>query len=287
MQQDALAGARPTSPEPEALAELDDAAVRTADAVLLRGVSLRIRAGEHWAVLGPNGAGKTTLLSLLAGRRQPSSGRVHLLGHEMGRVDVRTLWPRLAIVGHTVSDRVPPHTRAVDVVRTGNTGALSPWWQGAERDTLEPALELLRRLGCEALADRPLGSCSQGERQRILIARALAGQPDLLLLDEPAAGLDMPGREALLASLEHAAAPTNAEPRALAATSVLVTHHLEEIPTTTTHAVLLSGGRVVAAGALDAVLTPELLRECFGLPVQVRRVDGRWSARAEPGWLHS
>ena len=166
------------------------------------------------------------------------------------------------------------------------TGSLSPWWEAPEAGADATARALLARLGCDGVADRPIDSCSEGERQRVLIARALAGQPDLLLLDEPAAGLDMPGREALLAALEHAAAATDGEPRALAATSVLVTHHLEEIPATTTHALLLADGRSVAAGVLDEVLTPARLRECFGLPVQVDHHSGRWSARAEPGWLH-
>jgi iron complex transport system ATP-binding protein len=287
MEHGPTADARAERPGTMPLVELDRAAVHTPDATLLHPLSWRVQAGEHWVVLGPNGAGKTTLLSLLAARRHPSSGRVRLLGHELGRVDVRALWPRLALVGHAVSDRVPPRARAVDVVRTGATGALSPWWDAAKPGTVEPARELLRRLGCGGLAERPLESCSQGERQRVLIARALAGQPDLLLLDEPAAGLDMPGREALLASLEHAAARATGEPRALAATSVLVTHHLEEIPATTTHALLLNDGHAVAAGPLDDVLSATHLGECFGLPVHVRRDDGRWSARAEPGWLHA
>lgn len=268
------------------VAELEDATVRTPDATLLDRLSWRVRAGEHWVVLGPNGAGKTTLLSLLAARRQPSAGRVCLLGHELGRVDIRTLWPRLALVGHTVADRIPPRTLAVDVVRTGASGALSPWWDGSRPETAEVARELLRRLGCGAVADRPLESCSQGERQRVLIARALAAAPDLLLLDEPAAGLDMPGREALLAALEHASGNAAGDAAALAATSVIVTHHVEEIPATTTHALLLHDGRSVGAGPIDDMLTAEGLHACFGLPVQVRRDDGRWFARAAPGWSH-
>jgi iron complex transport system ATP-binding protein len=270
---------------PAVVVELDGATVRTPDATLLQPLSWRVRAGEHWVVLGPNGAGKTTLLSLLAARRQPSAGRVRLLGEEMGRVDVRTLWPRLGLVGHTVADRVPPRARAVDVVRTGPTGSLTPWWDKPDADAEATARALLARLGCGGLADRGLDTCSQGERQRVLLARALAGRPELLLLDEPAAGLDMPGREALLGALAHAA--LDGPEGALAATSVLVTHHLEEVPATTTHGLLLAGGRRVAAGPVGEVLRAERLGACFGLPVTVERHAGRWSARADPGWSPS
>ncbi|HEX4778529.1 MAG TPA: ATP-binding cassette domain-containing protein, partial [Acidimicrobiia bacterium] len=163
----------------DALVALDGASVRTPDATLLAPLTWCVREREHWVVLGPNGAGKTTLLSLLAARRHPSSGTVHLLGHELGHVDVRSLWPQLALVGHTVADRVPPRARAVDVVRTGTSGALSPWWERADRDAEDGARALLDRLGCADLADRTLDTCSQGERQRVLLARALAGRPRL------------------------------------------------------------------------------------------------------------
>jgi len=270
---------------PAALVELEGASVRTPDATLLAPLTWCVHEREHWVVLGPNGAGKTTLLSLLAARRHPSAGRVRLLGHELGHVDVRSLWPELALVGHTVADRVPPRARAVDVVRTGASGALSPWWERADRDAEDGARALLDRLGCADLADRTLDTCSQGERQRVLLARALAGRPRVLLLDEPAAGLDMPGREALLAALESAAGDDGTGDRgALQATSVLVTHHLEEVPTTTTHALLLAHGRAVAAGPVDTVLTARSLEQCFGLPVSVERHDGRWFARAAPDW---
>ncbi|HEY7135263.1 MAG TPA: ATP-binding cassette domain-containing protein [Acidimicrobiia bacterium] len=264
------------------VAQLEGAAVRTPDATLLAPLSWRVRAGEHWVVLGPNGAGKTTLLSLLAARRQPSAGRVRLLGEELGRVDVRTLWPRLGLVGHTIADRVPPRARAVDVVRTGPTGSLTPWWDKPDREAEATARALLARLGCGALADRTLETCSQGERQRVLLARALTARPELLLLDEPAAGLDMPGREALLGALAHAAA--GGPDGALSATSVLVTHHLEEIPASTTHGLLLTRGALVAAGPLTDVLRPAPLEDCFGLPVRVERHAGRWFARADPAW---
>jgi iron complex transport system ATP-binding protein len=292
--------ARPDDDERDVVVDLDGATVRTPDATLLAPLTWRVRRGEHWAVLGPNGAGKTTLLSLLAARRQPSAGRVRLLGQELGRVDVRALWPRLALVGHTVADRVPPRARALDVVRTGTTGSLTPWWDAADPAAERAARRLLERLGCGPLATRTLDTCSQGERQRVLLARALAGRPALLLLDEPAAGLDMPGREALLAALEHAAtgdahdtrdASTRDEPASdpdvLTTTSVLVTHHLEEIPATTTHVLLLTAGRAVAAGALERVLVAELLGACFGLPVTVERHAGRWFAHAQPRWSRS
>ena len=147
------------------LVDLDAASVRTADATLLQPLSWRVRTGEHWVVLGPNGAGKTTLLSILAARRHPSAGRVTLLGHELGRVDVRTLWPRIALVSTTVSERVPARARAVDVVRTGFTGALSPWWGPPRPGAEQPAYELLYRL-----------QAGEGPAMRLVIKRTSAAR---------------------------------------------------------------------------------------------------------------
>lgn len=241
---------------------------------ILGPVSLRVRRGERWAILGPNGSGKTTLLSLLGALRQPSRGRVTVLGEELGRVDVRELRARIGHLGHAVSDAMPRGLRAEEVVLTGKRSTLVPWLQGFDDRDRAEAAELLELVGCAGLARRPWERCSQGERQRILLARALFGRPELLLLDEPAAGLDLPGRELLVSAID------GAGPRAR--TSVLATHHLEDLPPSTTHAALLRGGEVVAAGRVEEVLTDAALGACFGIPVRVQRVGGRWSARAAP-----
>ncbi len=254
---------------------IEDAEVRIDGRRVLGPVSLRVRRGERWALLGPNGSGKTTLLSLAGALRPPSRGRVRVLGAELGRTDVRDLRARIGHLGHAVSDALPRGLRADEVVLTGKRSTLVPWLQGFdERDRAE-ARALLELVGCADLAARTWERCSQGERQRVLLARALFGRPELLLLDEPAAGLDLPGRELLVGAIDGAG-------RARAATSLLATHHLEDLPPSTTHAALLRDGALVAAGPVEEVLTDALLAACFGIAVRVSRAEGRWNARAGP-----
>jgi iron complex transport system ATP-binding protein len=250
---------------------LRDAEVRIGGRTILERLSLAIGPGERWAVLGPNGSGKTTLLRLAGALRQPSAGTVEVLGERLGRTDVRALRARIGSVGHAVADELPPGITAGDAVLTGKRSTLVTWLQTFDDDDRGRAAELLERVGCAHLAGQPFGRCSQGERQRVLLARALFGRPELLLLDEPAAGLDLPGREDLLHALA-TADDLGSRP------SVLVTHHLEEIPPTTTHAALLREGRLVAAGPADEVLRDEPVGACFGLPVTVSRNGSRWSA---------
>jgi iron complex transport system ATP-binding protein len=252
----------------------DGAAVRVHGNLILGPIDLTIRAGEHWVVLGPNGSGKTTLLSLAGGWRQPSAGVVRILGEELGRVDVRHLRPMIGHVSHAVADRMRPALAVEDVVLTGKASVLETWWQDLTDADRARARASLEEVGCLGLADRPLGSCSSGERQRVLIARALFGAHPLLLFDEPAAGLDLPARERLLAAMTSAAAGPDAP------TTVLATHHLEEIPATVTHATLLTAGRLIDRGPVEAVLTESALSRCYGLDVVVERRDGRWWARA-------
>ncbi len=247
------------------------AEVRIAGRCVLGPVTLAIRAGERWAVLGPNGSGKTTMLRLAGAIRQPSAGRVVVLGAELGRVDVRAVRERIAFVGHAVADRLPPGLRVSEVVLTGKRATLVPWLQEYDEGDRVRADELLARLGCSHLNGQSLSACSQGERQRVLLARALFGRPELVLLDEPAAGLDLPGREALVAAMEAAGDLADVP-------TILVTHHLEELPTTITHVALLRDGLVLAEGAAADVLTGELASACFGLALSIRRDDGRWTA---------
>ena len=245
---------------------------------ILTDVSWTVRAGEQWAVLGPNGAGKSTLLDIAAGVRHPSRGVVRILGETVGRVDLRDLREQIGHVDVKTEEAFSPRRTALEVVLTGVTGTIQVLEErigGAER---ELAVNLLARFGCAAVAGHAFATCSQGERRRVLLARALMRRPPLLLLDEPADGLDLPGREALLAAVESLGADLPAP------AVITVTHHLEELPATTTHALLLSGGRVVACGAAPAVLAEEPLSACFGVPVTVTRAGGRWSARATPRW---
>jgi iron complex transport system ATP-binding protein len=250
-----------------------DAEVRIGGRRVLGPLTLSIASGERWAVLGPNGSGKTTLLRLAGAIRRPSAGRVVVLGAEMGRVDLRALRARISFVGHAVADRIPAGLAVADVVLTGKRSTLVPWLQAYHEDDRRHADELLRRLGCGHLDGQALESCSQGERQRVLLARALFGEPELLLLDEPAAGLDLPGRETLVRAME-AAGDLATVP------TILVTHHLEELPATITHAALLRGGAVLAAGPVDRVMTDDAVSACFGLALSVGRAGDRWSAIA-------
>ncbi len=239
--------------------------------LLLDQVSVAIRAGEHWAVLGPNGAGKSTLLQIMATYAYPSRGNVDVLGYRLGRVDVFALRPRIGLV--SVHHRVDPQRTVREVVLTGITGTIQlvPRRETSAAEVSRVAT-LTELMGLAGRSDAPWQVLSQGERSRALIARALMAQPRLLLLDEPAAGLDVAGREQLLASLD------DLRLRQPGLATVLVTHHLEELPASTTHALLLRGGRVLAAGAIGDVLTTELATACFGHPVAVSRLAGRWAA---------
>jgi iron complex transport system ATP-binding protein len=253
---------------------LRGADVRVAGVTILGPIDLCVRTGEHWVFLGPNGSGKTTLLSLAGAWRQPSAGDVRVLGAELGRADVRDLRTRIGHVSHAVADRLRPAMTVLDVVLSGKASVLETWWQDLGPDDRRRALHLLEEMGCGELADRPLGTCSSGERQRVLIARASFGEHRLLLFDEPAAGLDLPARERLLEAM------TAVARRPGGPTTLLATHHLEEVPPVITHAALLRSGRIVASGPVEDVLADEPLARCFGIDVVVERRDGRWWARA-------
>ncbi|MCO6009467.1 ATP-binding cassette domain-containing protein [Actinoallomurus purpureus] len=239
---------------------------------LLDDVSLTVHEGEHWALLGANGAGKSTLLSLVGAYQHPTSGGVEILGHRLGRVDVREV---RAWIGHVNPHHPLRSARTVhEVVLTGVTGSIElvPHWKPAPED-LDRADEMIDLLGLGARRDARWPTLSHGERGRTLIARALMPRPRVLLLDEPATGLDVAAREQLLTSIDEL---RRAQP---SLTSVLVTHHLEELPASTTHAILLRQGRVLASGPADDVLTTELISACFDHPITIDRSGGRWTAR--------
>ncbi|WP_459805398.1 ABC transporter ATP-binding protein [Herbidospora sp. RD11066] len=258
--------------------ELHGVSVRAVGRALVSDVDLTVRRGEHWVVLGPNGAGKTTMLSVAAAVRHPTSGTAHVLGSQLGKVDLRELRRRIGLVA--ASQRLVDESlleeegaTARTVVLTGHSGTSAPLWDQYGPAERAKADSLLADLGCKDLADRLFVVCSQGERARIRVARALMADPEILLLDEPFAGLDLPAREDLIEALEDLAA----RPGDL--TTVLVTHHLEEVPATTTHALLMRDARVLVGGPVDETLTGDHLSECFGRPLRIDRHDGRYYAR--------
>ncbi len=242
---------------------------------ILHGIDWEVAPGERWAVLGPNGAGKTTIFQLASGYLHPTRGTVDILGRRLGRVDIRRLREHIGLVSAAITKMLLPEISAVDVVMTARHGALEPWWHHYDRDERTEAYRLLADAGFAEIAERPWGVLSEGERQQVLLARSLMARPALLLLDEPAAGLDVGGRERLVARLGGLAV----DPTAPAI--VMITHHVEEIPAGFTHVLLVAAGRVVAAGEISATLDGPHLSETFGLALRVDHADGRWTCRAQ------
>jgi iron complex transport system ATP-binding protein len=253
---------------------LTGVAVERPPATLLTDIDWTVGAGERWVVLGPNGSGKTTLLRVASLYLHPSAGTVEVLGHRLGRVDVRRLRTRIGLVSPAFADLLRADIAVVDAVMSAREAALETWWHSYGAADRAVALDLLARTGAADLADRAFGTLSSGERQRVLLARSLWGDPGLVLLDEPTAGLDLGAREDLVSRLAHLADDRTTPP------TVLVTHHVEEIPPGFTHALLLRCGRVLAAGALDDVLTAGALSELFDLPLHLDRRGDRYAARA-------
>jgi len=252
---------------------LEGVTVRWAGAPILAGIDWTVRAGERWVVVGPNGSGKSTLVGVAATTLFPSAGIVRVLGEALGAVDARALRGRIGTSSALLVARLEPAQAARDVVLTGRSGALAPWWDRFSDAERERADDLLDGLGVGSLAGRTFGTLSTGERQRVLLARTLMPDPDLVLVDEPAAGLDLRAREELVDALAHmAAAP---RPAAI----VLVTHHLEEVPPGFGHALVLAGGRALAGGRIDEALTGAALTAAYGIPLRVARDAGRWTAR--------
>jgi iron complex transport system ATP-binding protein len=263
-------------PEREPVLELTDVTYRRDGNEIIRGVSFTVRAGEHWALLGPNGAGKSTVLGFCGAVTHPSSGTVRVLGEQLGRVELQALRRSIGHVNPRHPLRSPLTVR--DIVLTGLTGTIetAPRWKPAP-DQAARAEVLIGQLGLGARAAARWNVLSQGERGRALIARALICQPRLLLLDEPSTGLDIAAREQLLESID-LLSETHPD-----VGSVLVTHHLEELPSSTSHALLLAGGQVVAAGTATDAITSAHVSAAFEHPIDVRCHDGRWSARAARG----
>ncbi len=247
--------------------------VRRGTSWLLRAVDLEIREGERWVVMGPNGAGKTTLMLVAAGRLFPTVGQVELLGEEYGAVDMAEVRPRIGWASSAATGDIPRGERVHDVVMTGAWAVSGRWREHYDDADRVRADGLLATWGIAELADRTFGTLSEGERKRTMIARSLMADPELLLLDEPGAGLDLGGREDLVARM----AALAADPTAPA--QVLVTHHVEEVPPGFTHVALMARGELVAAGPIAQTLTEAALTATFGLPITLTAADGRWFAR--------
>ncbi|MEV7429211.1 ABC transporter ATP-binding protein [Nocardioides sp. NPDC092400] len=256
-----------------AVLEFADVTVRRGEATLLDSVSWTVEEDERWVVLGPNGAGKTTLLQVAAALLHPTSGVAGILEEVLGTVDVFELRPRIGLTSAALAERVPRGEKVHDVVVSASYGVVGRWREDYDELDHERARELLAEVRADHLADRTFGTLSEGERKRVQIARALMTDPELLLLDEPAAGLDLGGREDLVSTLSVLAMDPDSP------ATVLVSHHVEEIPPGFGHALLLREGAVVAAGLIDQVLTEENLAATFGMPLVLTREDDRWAAR--------
>jgi iron complex transport system ATP-binding protein len=259
---------------PDAVLQFVDVTVRRGQKTLLDRINWTVEEDERWAVLGPNGAGKTTLLQIAAASIHPSGGDAYIFGERLGRVDVFELRPRIGLASAALADRIPGGELVSDVVVSAGYSVLGRWREAYGRLDVRRATGLLERMGMSGFGDRTYGTLSQGEKARVQIARALMTDPELLLLDEPAAGMDLGGREDLLRRLTRFAEDPDAP------ASVLVTHHVEELPPRVTHVLLLREGAVVASGLARDVLTAEHLTATFGLRLAVDRAAGRWFARA-------
>lgn len=256
--------------------ELVDVSVVRDGRALIDGVSWAIAEGERWVVVGPNGAGKTTLLQVASSYLFPTTGTAAILGEKMGTVDVFELRPRIGIAGVSMIDKLPRRQTVMETVLTAAYGMTAHWREQYDAADEARALALLDRLGMAEYTGRRFGTLSEGERKRVLIARALMTDPELLLLDEPAAGLDLGGREDLVRRLGALAKDP------LAPSMVMVTHHVEEIAPGFTHILMMRQGRVLAAGPLETELNSRNLSLCFGLPLTVERQGERWTARGLP-----
>ena len=248
--------------------------VRRETSMLLRNVDWTAHEDERWILIGPNGAGKTTLLQVGATTLFPTEGTVDVLGERLGDVDVFDLRPRIGMASASLAEKVPPGEKVIDLVLTASYAILGRWKEEYDSSDVTRAVELLDAFGCAHLIRRRFATLSEGERKRVQIARALMPDPELLLLDEPAAGLDLGGREDLVRRLSILAHDAKAP------MIVLVTHHVEEVPDGFTHAMLLRRGFVLAAGPIAEVFTERNLSKCFGLPLQVEYRHARWAARA-------
>jgi iron complex transport system ATP-binding protein len=257
-----------------AILQLSDISVRRGDRVILGPLNWQVLEGQRWVILGPNGAGKTTLLQICSSLIHPTTGEIHILGEKLGRVDVFELRTRIGLTSSALAEQISPDELVMDVVLTAAYAMFGRWQEKYDLWDESRAMALLTALGVRELGERLFGSLSEGEKKRVQIARALMADPELLLLDEPASSLDLGGREDLLRRIESLSKDS------LAPATVIVTHHIEEIPVGTTHALLLRDGVAVAQGEVASVITDQNLTQAYGLAITVQTEGGRFFARA-------
>lgn len=257
-----------------AILQLENISVVRGDRVILGPLDWQVLEGQRWVILGPNGAGKTTLLQVCSSLIHPSSGQIRILGQTLGKVDVFELRTQIGLTSSKLVEQLPDDELVIDVVLTAAYAMFGRWQEKYDLWDESRAMALLTALGVRDLGNRVFGSLSDGEKKRVQIARSLMADPELLLLDEPASSLDLGGREDLLQRIENFASDP------LAPATVIVTHHIEEIPVGTTHALLLKEGKVLAQGVIDQVITNENLTNAYGLPIAVQSQNGRFFARA-------
>ena len=254
--------------------ELSNISVRRGDRIILGPMDWQVLEGQRWVILGPNGAGKTTLLQVCSSLIHPTSGEVKILGQALGKTDVFELRTRIGLTSSKLVEQLPGDELVIDVVLTAAYAMLGRWQEKYDLWDESRAMALLTALGVRELGGREFGSLSDGEKKRVQIARSLMADPELLLLDEPASSLDLGGREDLLKRIEAFASDV------LAPATVIVTHHIEEIPSGTTHALLLKEGRAIAQGVIESVINDVNLSTAYGLPISVQSQGGRFFARA-------
>ncbi|WP_460354104.1 ABC transporter ATP-binding protein [Mycobacterium sp. ZZG] len=259
--------------DPDLLIDFANVTLRRNGRLLVGPLTWSVELDERWVVIGPNGAGKTSLLRMAAAMEHPSSGTAYVLGERLGRVDMSELRSRVGLSSAALSQRVPDDETVRDLVVSAGYAVLGRWREEYDEVDYVQAVDMLESVGAEHLAERTFGTLSEGERKRVLIARSLMTDPELLLLDEPAAGLDLGGREELVARMSDLAADPDAP------ALVLVTHHVEEIPPDFSHCLILSEGKVVDSGLLSDVLTAENLSKAFGQSIALDYIDGRYFAR--------
>jgi iron complex transport system ATP-binding protein len=267
----------PTGTSTSPVLELDGVGVTVDGRPILSDLSWALEPGQQWVIVGPNGGGKSTMLRVASLQLHPTVGAVRVLGHELGRVDIRSLRARIGLSSAALADKLRGTLTTEEIVRCGRFGALEPWWHHYEPEDRERAGALLTQLGLGGYGGRRFDTLSSGERQRVLLARTLMPRPDVVLLDEPTAGLDFGGREELLVALHDLAATPGSPP------TVMVTHRVEDIPETTTHLLAIADGKTVARGPIDETLSSAMMSRLFGLPVEVTRLGRRWAAQTTGG----
>ena len=255
------------------LISLNDVTVVRGGKPILNRVSWSVEIGQRWVVMGPNGSGKTTLMQVCSGYMHPTSGQANILGYHIGHTNVSEMRSHIGISSAAVAALLPPTETVLDSVMTGAYGITGRWRERYDQVDSDRAHYLIESWGLQNFAQRTIGTLSEGERKRVLIARALMNDPELLILDEPSAGLDVAGREDLIGRLALLAGDD------FAPLLVLVTHHVEEIPPNFTHAMLLSHGRVSIQGAVNDVIASEPMSVAFETPLTVEFGDDRWYAR--------